>query len=353
MTTPPASSPRAGDPLKVGVLSLAHVHAATYAAVLRDRLDVDLMVADPDAATAPADEKRGSALAAELGVRLVATYDELFRWGPDAVIVCSETSRHRELIELAARNGVPILCEKPLATTGDDARAIVAACQQAGVTLMVAYPVRFHPAFRSLRSTIRSGRLGRVLSTSGTNNGQAPIASRRWFVDPELAGGGSLMDHTVHLADLLDDLLDARPVEVYAQTNRIVHAGEVVVETGGLVVVTYDDGTVSTIDCSWSAPASYPSWGGLTLTVECEGGSVDFDAFSDRVELYDDGLGRMRWLDSGTDLDALMLDAFLTGVRGARQVQPDGAVGYRTLQVVLAAYESAASGEPVTLSGSS
>jgi predicted dehydrogenase len=192
--------------------------------------------------------------------------------------------------------------------------------------------------------------LGRVLSTCGTNNGQAPIASRRWFVDPDLAGGGSLIDHTVHLADLVDDLVDARPVEVYAQTNRIVHAEAVSVETGGLVVVTYDDGTVSTIDCSWSAPATYPSWGGLTLTVECEGGTADFDAFSDRIEHYDDQLGRMRWIDYGTDLDALMLDAFLAGVRSGNQVQPDGEAGYRTLQLVLAAYESAETGQPVRLS---
>lgn len=352
MTTPLGPVLHERETLKVGLLSFAHVHAATYAALLRDRTDVELVVADPDAATAPIDEKRGSALAAELGVRLVDSYDELFRWGPDAVVICSENSRHRQLVEMAASNGVPILCEKPLATTGEDARAILSACQRAGVTLTVAYPVRFHPAFQALRSTIRSGRLGRVLSTSGTNNGQAPLASRRWFVDPELAGGGSLMDHTVHLADLLDDLLDARPVEVYAQTNRILHAGEVAVETGGLVVVTYDDGTVSTIDCSWSAPATYPSWGGLTLTVECETGSVDFDAFSDRVEIYDDAAGQLRWLDSGTNLDALMLEAFLTGVRAMRPIQPDGAAGYRTLQVVLAAYESAASGQPVRLSSS-
>jgi predicted dehydrogenase len=351
VTTPHVAGDRTTDTLKVGLLSLAHVHAATYAALLRDRPDVEVVVADPDAATAPPDEQRASALAAELGVRLVDSYAELFRWGPDAVVICAETARHRELVELSASRGVPILCEKPLATTAEDARAMLDACHHAGVTLMTAYPVRFHPAFRSARATIRSGKLGRVLSTSGTNNGQAPLASRRWFVDPELAGGGSLIDHTVHLADLLDDLLDARPVEVYAQTNGIVHGGDVSVETGGLVVVTYDDGTVSTIDCSWSAPATYPSWGGLTLTVECEGGSVDFDAFSDRVELYDDELGRLRWLDFGTNLDALMLDAFLAGVRTARPVQPDGEAGYRTLQLVLAAYASAASGQPAPVPG--
>ena len=320
--------------MKIGIMSFAHVHAAGYAALLRDRADVELRVADPERPEL-ADE-----------FPYAASYEDLLAWQPDGVVVCSENSRHRALVEQAAAAGAHVLCEKPLATTADDARTMINACRDAGVTLMTAYPVRFHPAFRQLRDTIRAGALGRVLSAAGTNNGQAPIAARPWFVDRELAGGGALIDHTVHLADLLDDLLGRRPVEVYAQVNRIVHAEQVSVETGGLVVVTYDDGTIATIDCSWSAPESYPAWGGLTLAVECEGGTVEFDAFSDRLDLFDDAAGRLRWLDFGTDLDALLLDAFLDAVRTGQPADPDGAVGYRTLQLVLAAYRSAASGQP-------
>lgn len=320
--------------MKIGIMSFAHVHAAGYAALLRDRADVELRVADPDRPEL-ADE-----------FHYAASYDELLAWQPDGVVVCSENARHRVLVERAAAAGAHVLCEKPLATTADDARAMVSACHEAGVALMTAYPVRFHPAFRQMRDAIRGGVLGRVLSASGTNNGQAPIDARPWFVDRELAGGGALIDHTVHLADLLDDLLGRSPIEAYAQVNRIVNAERVSVETGGLVVVTYDDGTVATIDCSWSAPASYPSWGGLTLTVECEGGTVEFDAFGDRLDLFDDAAGGLRWLDYGTDLDALLLDTFLDTTRTGQPAAPDGTVGYRTLQVVLAAYRSAASGQP-------
>jgi predicted dehydrogenase len=320
--------------MRIGMMSFAHVHAAGYAALLRDRADIELRVADPERPE----------LASEFPY--AASYDDLLAWQPDGVVVCSENARHGALVARAAAGGAHVLCEKPLATTADDARAMISACRETGVSLMTAYPVRFHPAFRQLRDTIRAGALGRVLSASGVNAGQAPITARPWFVDRELAGGGALMDHTVHLADLLDDLLGRTPVEVYAQVNRIVHAEQVSVETGGLVVVTYDDGTVATIDCSWSAPASYPAWGGLTLAIECEGGTVEFDAFSDRLDLFDDAAGRLRWLDYGTDLDALMLDAFLDAVRTGQPAAPDGEVGYRTLQIVLAAYRSAASGQP-------
>ncbi len=337
--------------LRVGIASFAHVHASGYAALLRDRTDVELVTTDPDAATAPADEVRGAELASQLGVRLLPSYEAMFAEGIDAVLVCTENSRHREVVEQAAAAGVHVLCEKPLATRLDDAEAMVKACAQADVILMVAYPVRFHPGFRAIREALHRGDLGRALAITGTNNGQAPLASRRWFLDPELAGGGALMDHTVHLADLFDNLLNTGPEQVYAQVNRVIHADEVSVETGGLIAMTYADGTVATIDCSWSAPASYPSWGGLTLAVEGELGSAHLNAFADNIEVFDDRTAGLRWDPVGVNLDALMLDEFLTAVRSGRAAQPDGAVGYRTLQVVRAAYESAASGQPVTIEG--
>jgi predicted dehydrogenase len=336
------------EPLKVGLLSFAHVHAAGYALELNGRDDVTLLTADPDFADSAEGEVRGREFAEKLGVSYVDTYDELFAWGPDAVVITAENSRHRELAERAAAAGVHVLCEKPLATNVEDGTAIVAACKAAGVSLMTAYPVRFHPAFRVLRDRIRAGGLGKVLSASGTNNGRIPIAARQWFADPVLAGGGSLMDHTVHLADLLDDLLDARAVSVYAQSNKIVHS-EVDVETGGIVVVTYSDGTVATIDCSWNRPESYPTWGGLTLRVEGVNGSVSFDAFGQAVAGYDDTAGKAVSLGYGADLDALMVEEFVSAVRDGRRPQPDGEGGLRTLQIVAAGYESAKTGQPVAI----
>jgi predicted dehydrogenase len=336
------------EPLKVGLLSFAHVHAAGYALQLKARDDVTVLTADPDQADAASGEVRGKALADQLGVSYVDTYDELFAWGPDAVVICCENSRHRALVERAAAAGVHVLCEKPLATSVADAEAMVSACAKAGVSLMTAYPVRFHPGFRALRERVRAGDLGTVLSASGTNNGQIPIGARRWFADPVLAGGGSLMDHTVHLADLLDDLLDSRAVSVYAQSNRIVHS-EVDVETGGLVVVTYADGTVATIDCSWNRPSTYPTWGGLTLNVEGSAGSVSFDAFGQAVTGYDDTAGKAISVGYGADLDALMVQEFISAVREGRRPLPDGEGGLRTLQIVMAGYESAKTGQPVAI----
>ncbi|MDR6867076.1 putative dehydrogenase [Microbacterium resistens] len=332
-------------PLRVAVLSFAHTHALSYVHALKDMPGVELIAADPDGASAPDASPRGAALAAELGVDYVDTYDEAFAWGPDAVVVAAENSRHRALVERAAAAGAHVLCEKPLATTVQDAVAMQEACARAGVVLMVAYPVRFAPAFRDALTQIRSGRLGRVLGITGVNNGKLP-QDRAWFTDPELAGGGALVDHVVHCADLLDDLLGERAQTVRAVSNRFLHAQrDLEVETGGLVTLQYPSGVVATIDCSWSWPMSSPTWGGLTLQIVAERGTLTVSPFAKGVAGHD--AEGETWDPVGADLDALLLAEFIAAVREGRAPQPDGAVGIRTVEIVKAAQSSAAHGGAV------
>ncbi|MFK4791626.1 Gfo/Idh/MocA family protein [Microbacterium sp. ZW T5_56] len=334
--------------LKVAVLSFAHTHALSYVHALLQDPDIELIATDPDGAAAPDDAPRGAELAAQLGVTYVDSYDEAFSWGPDAVVVASENARHRDLVLRAAEADAHVLCEKPLATTVADAEAMRGACAAAGVLLMVAYPVRFAPEFRDALAQIRSGRLGRVLSITGVNNGKLP-QDRAWFTDPELAGGGALVDHVVHCADLIDELLGERAATVRAVSNRILHADrELAVETGGIVTVQYPSGVIASIDCSWSWPMSSPTWGGLTLQIVLELGTLTVSPFRRGVAGHD--AAGETWTPVGADLDALMLAEFLDAVRTDRTPQPDAAVGIRTLEIVSAARTSAASsGTPVQL----
>ncbi|XAS69426.1 Gfo/Idh/MocA family oxidoreductase [Micrococcaceae bacterium Sec5.7] len=334
--------------IRVALLSFAHTHAETYAKLLSERRDVEVIAADPEGSEANDKGPRGAELAARLGLRYVHSYEEALAWYPDVVIVTAENSRHRELVEAAAMAGAHILCEKPLATTPEDARAMVRAAQEANVFLMAAYPVRFSPAFLSLRDRIRAGKLGRILAIRGTNNGKIPLDDRAWFTDPKLSGGGALVDHVVHCADLIDELLGDRAVQVRAVTNRILHEDAGVgVETGGLVTVIYPDGVIASIDCSWSCPASSPTWGGLTLQVVGTLGTATIDPFSGHVSGHDRS-GAV-WAPIGDDPNAAMLDELLSAAREARIPQPDGGVGLRTLEIVSAAQESALTGQPVKL----
>jgi 1,5-anhydro-D-fructose reductase (1,5-anhydro-D-mannitol-forming) len=343
--------------MKVGIASFAHTHAASYASLLAAMPEVEVLSADPDGASAPDPGPRGADFAAQLGIPYVGTYDELFAWEPDAVVVTSENARHRDLVERAAAAGVHVLCEKPLATEVADGEAMLAACEAAGAILMVAYPVRFSPSYLRLRASVEAGLLGDLFAVLGTNNGKIPYAARQWFTDPDLAGGGALVDHTVHCADLIDGLTGgASAKRVYAAANHVLHQDkDVKVETGGLVTVNYDNGLLATIDCSWSVPDNGPTWGGVTLQVTGTNGSVEIEPFLPHLT-GTDASGEV-YLPIGDNFDASMLHTFLHAVRESGPAvagttpavvpQPDGAVGLRTLRIVDAARRSAVSGQPV------
>ncbi len=344
---------RSADSLLVAVLSRAHVHADGYIELLAETAGVDLMVCDPDGP--PAADRGPRGLPA--GARYVDGYREVFAQRPDAVVIMSETSRHRELIEPAAESGAAILCEKPLATTAADARAIADVVGRRGVPFMIAHPVRFMAACSELIGRARAGQLGELVAVRGTNNGKLP-AERSWFVEPEWSGGGALFDHVVHVADLIDALTDARAASVSAITNRILYADRVGAtgadvlgtggpETGGLVLINYAGGPVAAIDCSWSRPASAPSWGGLTINVTGTAGEVFVDAFRPRVRGIEAGNGRALELPYGLGGDASLIDAFLDLVRAGQPARPDLGTALRTLAIVLAAAESAARGRSV------
>lgn len=327
--------------LTIGLLSFAHSHAFSYAAALSAMADVELLTTDPG----PHDEgsQRGAELANELGLTYLETVQEVLDRKPDAVIIASENANHRDLTLAAISAGAHVLCEKPLATTDADATSMVDAAKAAGVYLMTAYPVRFHSAFTDLVARVRDGQLGEIISILGTNNGKMPLEHRAWFTDPELAGGGALVDHVVHVADLVDELLGERAEEVYAVSNRILRAeAGRDVETGGMVSVRYPSGVLATIDCSWSVPESVPTWGGLTLEVHGTLGSVRIDPFHAHVGGYNlDGPLRYAF---GPNLDSRMIAEFLDAVRNDRPPRPDGEGGQRTLAVVTAAQRSVASG---------
>jgi len=329
--------------IRIGVMSFAHPHAEGYVENVRAIPEAELVGAADD------DRTRGEHYAARLGLRLWPTYEDLLAQQLDGVIVCSENARHRPLVEIAARAGVHILCEKPLAATLTDARAMIEACTQGEVNLMPAFPMRFNAPLLEVKRALDGGRLGDLSCCVTTNQGQNPGRHNHWFVDKELAGGGAVMDHTVHLVDLLRWYLRSEVVEVYAQTTDLLPGGNAEVETGGLILLTFANGVFATIDCSWSRPASFPTWGGLTMEFVGGRGVLSVDAFRQNLMIYPErspGIAMRNW---GSDANQAMIAEFVTAIRERRNPAVTGLDGYRALEVVVAAYESARAGQPVRL----
>lgn len=337
-----ASSP--AERVRIGLMSTAHIHADSYARALMQMPGVEFIGFSDD------DDERAAAFASRSGARHVGDHDALLAGKPDGVLICSENTRHLPLVLMAASAGVAILCEKPLATTLEDAQAMLNAAQAAGVGLYTAFPMRFNAPVLEIKQLIASDGLGRIYAVNGTNQGECPAHHRAWFVDPALSGGGALIDHTVHLADLLRWMLQSEPTEVYAETNAILyHKDAPQVETGGLLSLRFANGTFATIDCSWSRPPSYPTWGGLTMNIIGERGVAYLDAFRQNLMLYRGGSERSALVPWGSNADGAMLADFVGALRGAASSLATAQDGLRAVAVVAAAYESARTGKPVAI----
>lgn len=327
--------------MKIGILSFAHHHGEAYISNLRRTDGVELLgVADDDLV-------RGEALAKQHETRYFPSYEALLEAKPEGVIICSENNRHRPLVGMAAERGVHVLCEKPIATTHADAKAIVDVCDRAGVILMTAFPMRFSAPLIEIKSRLENGDFGDVYCFNAANQGELPTKHRAWFVDPELAGGGAIMDHTVHLVDIMRWFIDSEVETMYARSNKIFHADEVDVETGALEMMTFQNKTFATIDASWCRPQYWPTWGGLTIEMVTQRGAVFVDAFRQNLNIYSHDARRANWAYWGSDMNHAMVTEFASAIRENRAPKVTGVDGLRAVEATLAAYESARTGQIV------
>jgi predicted dehydrogenase len=264
------------------------------------------------------------------------------------VVICAENVRHHELTVMAAEAGAHVLCEKPLATSIADGRAMIDACEKAGVHLMTAFPMRFNQPVVEARKVIEAGSLGRIYGCNTTNQGKMPLNS--WFTVKALSGGGALTDHTVHVADLLRWYLNSEVAEVYAQSNRILYSDQAVdVETGGLLLLTFENGVFASIDCSWNKPPYYPTWGGVTLEIVGENGLLTIDAFKQLIRVYSHRTQKPAWHGWGSDMDEGLVYEFIAAIQENRPPAVTGYDGYKAAEIALAAYRSVETGQPVRL----
>lgn len=326
-------------PVRVAILSFAHGHAHGYAGCIAANPHAELVVIADDNA------ERGQAAANLYGAPWVADYREaVTRDDVDAVIICSENARHKEMTIAAAEAGKDVLCEKPIATTVEDAQAMVAACAEHGVKLQIAFPVRFNAATVALRDAVKAGQIGEPLIIAARNPGTCP---HDWFVQPELSGGGAVIDHTVHVADVLRWMFDAEITEVYAEIDTRIYDFDV--DDTGLLMLRLSNGIPVSLDTSWSRPANNPIWGGVMIDVIGETGVLSLDAYRNNIELIETQGPTNARIPAEVTGDPEMVAAFIEAVRTDTDPSVTGVDGLRAMEVALAAYESAKTHAPVTI----
>ncbi len=335
-------------PVGVALVGCAHrPHAWSYARALASSDDAVLVGVHDE------DPELGEPLARDFGVPYHPDAGLLIA-SPEvqAVVVCSATVEHRALVEKAASLGRHVLCEKPIATTLGDARATVVACREAGVQLHTAFVTRFHPLVHKVRATLLDGDLGDLVAIVGGNRGRPPLPPHYpgWITDAEQSGGGALMDHSVHLTDVMRHLSGKEVTRVAAEVDgRLWDCG---VDDMALMSLVFDGGMVASIDPSWSVPRDNPWDYDFYLRVVGTQGSVDIDDLAESLDLVSNRVaGGLRLVPFGDDVDRRMIEAFVASILAGEVLDPcaTGDDGLRALEVALAGYASATAEAPVTL----
>lgn len=193
-------------------------------------------------------------VAAGLGVPALGIDDLLASDDVDAVAICTSTPTHVDLTVRAAEAGKAIMCEKPVSLDLGEVDRAIAAVESAGVPFMVGFNRRFDPGHASVRQAVESGAIGELHTLRITSRDPAPPP-------PEYvaASGGIFLDMMIHDFDMARFITGSEVVEVYARgavriDSRIGEAGDV---DTAVVLLTHEDGTLTTIDNSRQAVYGY------------------------------------------------------------------------------------------------
>jgi len=328
--------------IRLGFLGVAHFHADSYARAARSLPNVDLI------GVYEVDKVVGSRFASIHGINIFSNMDELLR-EVDAVIITAENSLHHEYAIRAVECGVNVLCEKPMTISLSDADDVVRAVNRSRVKFQMCYVMRYHTVTRVAKSLLEAGRIGRVLAMVGSNRVRRDLpVMRDWFVDRERAGGGAIMDHTVHLADLMRWYTNSEVEEVYTISGRNINQ-HISVEDNFSTTLQFENGILGHIDGSWAYSSGYYTWGDVAVEIVGSEGVLMIDAFRQSVYFIGDAGPdkRLVWHYYGCDADLEMVKSFVKCLVKDERPLADVYDGRQGVAVTLASYESIMLGRPV------
>ena len=174
----------------------------------------------------------------------------------DVVHICTPNSTHAAMAEAVLAAGTPVICEKPLATSVEDARRLTARAAEADVLAAVPFVYRFYPAVREARARIAAGEAGPLWLLHGTylQDWLAAADATNWRVDPALGGGSRAFgDIGVHWCDLMEFTTGHRIVRLAARMGT-AYEGRGGTEDGAVAVFETDQGASGSVVVSQVSP---------------------------------------------------------------------------------------------------
>jgi predicted dehydrogenase len=297
------------------------------------------------------DRSKAARLARKFGAKHAYGYDDydacLADPNVEAVFVASANGAHAGQTIRAANAGKHVICEKPMANTLGECRAMIEAAQRNRVRLMVAYRKYFEPASVTLKKMVVTGKLGRlrIMHSSFTIN---IGVAKAWHFSQATAGGGSLVDVGVYPVNTCRWLAGKMPVEVLAHAWALHPERFREVDENVAFPMRFADGLVVQASSSFGAAKS------SFLHVHGEKGWATLvPAYSyteERRLLGESGTRAFDRLFKKLDEFALELDGLSECILSNREPEPNGIEGARDVAIMEAIYRSAREQQPVTVS---
>ncbi|MBM0066699.1 Gfo/Idh/MocA family protein [Alkalicoccobacillus gibsonii] len=285
----------------------------------------------------------------QFGGKAYTSYEELLaNEEVDVVSVCTQNADHAKVSIAAAKAGAHVLCEKPMATSLEEAEAMIQAAADNNVQLMIGHNQRLMPPHVKAKEVLASGRLGKVLTFKTTFGHGGPDAwsvqgDTSWFFDKSKAFVGAMGDLGVHKIDLIRWLFDQEVSEVAAFVETLDKQGDV--DDNATCLLRMQGGAIGTMAASWT----YYKGEDNTTSVYCEHGVLEIKDNADEqvvvrltdgtVERY--AVGAIATNEEGGQTSSGVIDAFLDGIINGTKPVVTGEEGMKSLNVVLAALESA------------
>lgn len=245
-------------PLRVAIVGLVHGHAGGFLGPALKRTDIQIVgIAEPDREVAQRYAKEFNLdpklLYTDLEQMLNATH-------PQALLIYTNTKDHRHVVEVAAKHGIPVMMEKPLAVSVEDALAIKKAADEAHITVLVNYETTWYASNAAAYQLVHEGKLGdvRKVVIHDGHEGPKEIGVQpeflAWLTDPEKNGGGALFDFGCYGADLMTWLMNGEaPTTVTAVTQQIKPNIYPKVDDEATIILTYPKAQ-AIVQASWNWP---------------------------------------------------------------------------------------------------
>jgi len=276
----------------------------------------------------------------------------------DAVVVGIPNYLHREVVVAAAEAGKHVILEKPIAHTLEDADAMVSACKKHKVLLMYAETICFSPKYARARQLVEENAIGELYMAKQGEKHSGPHSD--WFYDVKRSGGGALMDMGCHGIEWARWMFGKRKVKsVSAHCQLVLHKGRTKGDDNSVVILEFEGGGIAVIEDSWARH------GGMDDRVELYGteGVIHCDLLrGSAMETYSRkgyGYAVEKAGDTKGWTFTVFEEPYLYGfphemrhftrcVLGKEQPMETGEDGRATLEIIYAAYESAATGKRIT-----